>query len=150
MVILLKRSILFPWLLSAVVMFGISALWHGVALTDLSEMKIGMNTYFMLSAGAYLIIALALVLFIRLCIVREWISLKSGFPWKAMGIGAVAGIIVFLVILLSGLSFASHGFQHMVVDMLWQVLEQAIGGLMVSLGVIYDLHRLFMEAEQAR
>ncbi len=131
-------------------MFGISALWHGVALTDLSEMKIGMNTYFMLSAGAYLIIALALVLFIRLCIVREWISLKSGFPWKAMGIGAVAGIIVFLVILLSGLSFASHGFQHMVVDMLWQVLEQAIGGLMVSLGVIYDLHRLFMEAEQAR
>lgn len=131
-------------------MFGISALWHGVALTDLSEMKIGMNTYFMLSAGAYLIIALALVLFIRLCIVREWISLKSGFPWKAMGIGAVAGIIVFLVILLSGLSFASHGFQHMVVDMLWQVLEQAIGGLMVSLGVIYDLHRSFMEAEQAR
>lgn len=130
-------------------MFGVSALWHGLALTDISELKIGLNTYFLLSGLAYLAIGLGLVFLIRLFIVREWISLKWGFPWKAMGIGAVAGLVVFLVILVSGLSFASHGFQHVVVDVLWQVVEQAIGGLMVSLGVIYDLHRSFMEAEQA-
>ncbi|MBS1569553.1 MAG: hypothetical protein JST45_08930 [Bacteroidetes bacterium] len=136
--------------MSAVVMFGISALWHGWALTDLSELKVNLSTYLLLSGSAYLIIALGLVLLVRLCIIREWISLKWGFPWKGMAIGAVSGILVYLVILLSGLSFANHGFQHVVVDLLWQVVEQAVGGLMVSLGIIYDLHRSFMETEQAQ
>jgi uncharacterized membrane protein len=148
-VVLLKRRILVPWLLSAVVMFGISALWHGLALTDLSELKISLNTYFLLIGFAYLIVGLGLVLVVRLCIVREWITLKWGFPWKGMAIGSVAGLVVYLIILVSGLSFASHGLQHVAVDIVWQVIEQAVGGLMVSLGIIYDLHRSFMEAEQA-
>ena len=37
---------------------------------------------------------------------------------------------------------------HIVVDILWQMLEQALGGLMVSLG-IYDMHRAFLEHERA-
>ena len=35
---LFKRRILCPWLLSAVVMFGLSYVWHGLALTDLDEL----------------------------------------------------------------------------------------------------------------
>lgn len=130
-------------------MFGVSALWHGLALTDLNELKVNLNTYFVLSGLAYLIIGLGLSLLIRLFILREWISLKWGFPWKAMVIGASSGIFVYFVIFATGLSFASHGIEHVVVDILWQVLEQGIGGLMVSVGIIYDLHRSFMESEQA-
>jgi hypothetical protein len=40
--------------------------------------------------------------------------------------------------------------RHVLVDVLWQVFEQAIGGLAVSLGMIYGMHRSFMEAEHAR
>lgn len=130
-------------------MYAVSAAWHGWALTDLTELKIGLNMYFLFSGIAYLLLGLVLTLLIRLFILREWISMKQGFPWKAMLIGAGAGVGVYVVMFISGLSFTNHGLQHVAVDALWQVGEQAIGGLMVSLGVIYDLHRSFMEAEQA-
>jgi hypothetical protein len=34
------------------------------------------------------------------------------------------------------------------VDVLWQMVEQGIGGLAVSLGIIYDLHQRFLEQER--
>lgn len=145
---LLKRRILFPWLLSATVMFGISYVWHGLALSDLSELKIDISTYFALSGLAYLVVGLALVMLVHLGIGREWISLKTGFPLSCMLVGVGVGVVVYLIVFASGLSFASHGLQHVVVDALWQLFEQAIGGLMVSLGIIYDMHRTFMEAER--
>lgn len=130
-------------------MFSISYLWHGLALTDLAELRLNISAYFALSGAAYLVIGLALVLLVRYCIYREWISLKRGFPFSCMAAGALVGVVVYLVVLASGLSFASHGLQHVVVDALWQIFEQALGGLMVSLGIIYDMHRSFMEAERA-
>jgi hypothetical protein len=36
-----------------------------------------------------------------------------------------------------------------VVDILWQMVEQGLGGLIVSLGLIYDMHRSFLESERA-
>src|SRR5690606_31080492 len=144
--VLFKRRILYPWFLSALVMAGISYAWHGLALTDISDLKVDLWVYLGLSSVAYLLIALVLTLIIHLGIAKEWISLKTGFHWKTMTVGAVVGVTIYLVVLLSGLSFASHGIEHVVVDLIWQVVEQAVGGLMVSLGIIYDLHRSFMEA----
>jgi hypothetical protein len=104
--------------------------------------------YLGLSSLAYLCIGLILTLTIHFLIAREWLSLKTAFQLKAMLVGGGIGVPVYLVMLLSGLSFASHGIEHVVVDLIWQIIEQAIGGLMVSLGIIYDLHRSFMEAER--
>ncbi len=129
-------------------MYGISYVWHGLALTDISELKIDLSIYLVLSGLAYLVIGFALVMLIHLGIGREWISLKSSFPLRCMIAGACAGVVIYLIIFVSGLSFASYGMQHVVVDALWQMFEQAIGGLMVSLGLIYDMHRTFMEAER--
>lgn len=140
---------MYPWLLSAVVMAAISYAWHGLALTDISDLRMDLWHYLGLSTVAYLLIGLGLTLAIHLGIAREWISLKTGFPWKSMLAGAIMGVLIYGVVLASGLSFASHGIQHVVVDLVWQVVEQAVGGLMVSLGIIYDLHRSFMEAERA-
>jgi len=148
--ILLKRRILAPWLLSAVVMMVISFAWHGLALTDISDLRMDRRLYFGLSTLAYLIIALAITRMVQFLIMREWISLKGPFPVKAMFVGGATGIVVYLAILAMGLSFASRGMQHAVVDFAWQVVEQSVGGLMVGLGIIYDLHRNFMEAERAR
>ena len=130
-------------------MSGISYVWHGLALTDISDLRMDPWLYFGLSSLAYLFIGLLLTLAVHLAIAREWISLKTAFPLKAMLVGSVIGVFIYLVVLVSGLSFASHGLQHVVVDAFWQMFEQAIGGLMVSLGIIYDMHRSFMEAEHA-
>lgn len=147
--ILFRRRILFPWLLSALVMMGISYVWHGVALTDIADLRMDMWLYFTLTGLAYLLIGLVLTFGMHFLLAREWISMKTAFPAKAMMAGAVAGVGVYLVVLASGLSFASHGIQHVVVDLVWQVVEQAVGGLMVGLGIVYDMHRNFMEAERA-
>lgn len=127
----------------------ISYAWHGLALTDISDLRMDLWLYLGLSSAAYLLIALVLTLLVHWGIAKEWISLKMGFHWKAMMVGAMVGVTIYLVVLLSGLSFASHGIEHVVVDLIWQVVEQSVGGLMVSLGIVYDLHRSFMEAERA-
>ena len=143
-----RRRILLPWLLSAAVMYGLSYLWHGFMLTDLQELRIPLSLYMILAGLVYLIIGLLLTFATHQAIMHDWISLKRGFPFMAMLLGAVVGFVVYLLVFILGMSFAKHGVEHVVVDILWQMVEQALGGLMVSLGIIYDMHRNFLEAEK--
>lgn len=145
-----RRAFLLPWLLASVVMYALSYLWHGIALTDLKELKIPLGLYMVLSALVYLLIGLGVKLAVHHAIVHEWISLKRAFPLSSMAIGAAIGFVVYLIVFILGMSFASRDAMHIAVDILWQMVEQGVGGLMVSLGVIYDMHRSFMESERAR
>lgn len=147
---LFKRRILCPWLLSAVVMFGLSYVWHGLALTDLDELRIPLAGYLALSGLAYLVIGLGITFAVHQAILHEWISLKRAFPLTSMLVGMVIGFIVYLLAYVFGMSFTDRGVTHVVADAVWQMVEQGIGGLMVSLGLIYDMHRTFMEAEKAQ
>ena len=131
-------------------MFALSYLWHGVALSDIDEMRMPLDKYLALTTGAYILIGLLISLAVRFALLRDWISLKRGFPFASMFVGAVIGLLVYLLVLALGLSFAGRELQHVLVDVLWQMFEQAIGGLVVSLGMIYGMHRSFMEAEHAR
>lgn len=147
---LLERRILLPWVLSAVVMYGLSYVWHGIALTDLSELKVPLALYLTLSGVVYLLIGLGITVAVHQCIRHEWISLRSGFPLMSIGVGAIIGFVVYLLVLTLGMSFASGQLRHILVDVLWQMFEQGLGGLMVGLGIIYDIHRSFLETERAK
>jgi hypothetical protein len=144
-----ERRILIPWLASAVVMFGLSYLWHGVALNDLRELRTPIGLYVVLSGLVYLVIGLGITVLMHQCIRHEWISLKQGFPLKGMLLGAVVGFVVFLVAFIFGMSFTDRHLVHVLADVAWQMVEQALGGLVVSLGIIYDLHQTFLENERA-
>ena len=130
-------------------MYGLSYAWHGLLLNDVSEMHMSLGTYLALAGLAYALIAAGLTYVVHAALSRGWINIKMAFPVKAMGVGAIIGAGVYSVVFLSGLSFASHELQHVFLDAVWQVVEQAIGGLMVALGIIYDLHHRFMKAERA-
>lgn len=130
-------------------MAGLSYVWHGVALTDVAELRMSGLKYAGVSAVVYLVLAMVLTWTVHFFLGREWINLKGAFPLKAVVLGAVFGAGVYLLVLFTGLSFADHGVHHVVVDLIWQVVEQSVGGLMVGLGIVYDLHRSFMEAERA-
>lgn len=130
-------------------MYGLSYLWHGLALTDLQELKIPTSLYLVLSGLVYLIIGLGITVAVHQCVLHEWISLKRAFPLMSMLLGAAIGFVVYLLVFILGMSFAGHHMLHIVVDILWQMVEQGVGGLMVSLGIIYDMHRTFLEAERA-
>lgn len=147
MLLLLRRRILVPWLLSSVVMYGLSYVWHGIALNDLQEIAMPLTLYLVLSAMVYLAIGLGMTLLLHYALSFELISMREAFPFKAMALGGVVGFLVYLVVFILGMSFAAHNAMHIAVDVLWQMLEQGIGGLMVSLGIIYDLHRTHLEVE---
>lgn len=146
---LLQRHILLPWLASALTMFGFSYLWHGVALTDLEELRIPLTLYLVLSGLVYLGLGLLLTFGIHEAARREVISLKNAFPFTSFLLGAALGFAVYLVIFVLGMTFTKHGMVHFVVDILWQMAEQGLGGLAVSLGIIYDMHKRFLEQERA-
>lgn len=146
---LLRRYILLPWLLSTVVMLGMSFLWHGVVLMDLQELRVPLTLYSILAVLVYLVVGLGLTIFTHKAIEYEWISLKGPFPLMSFLLGAVAGFFVYLVIFVLGMSFAKPGVVHIAVDILWQMFEQGLGGLMVSLGIIYDMRETFLENERA-
>ena len=145
----LRRYILLPWLLSAVTMYGLSYLWHGVLLSDLQELKIPFGLYMALAGVVYLGLGLAITIGTHKAVQYEWISLKGAFPLWTMLLAAAVGFFVYLVIFVLGMSFAKSGAVHVVVDVLWQMFEQALGGLAASLGIIYDMHQRFMEHERA-
>ncbi len=146
---MLKRYIWAPWLFSTVVMYGISYIWHGIALTDLEELTIPKTLYFLLALLVYSVIALTLTIGIQKAIQYEWISLRSAFPFYSILIGAAVGFFAYLVIFVLGISFAKNGMVHVMVDVLWQMFEQGMGGLAVSLGIIYDMRQTFLENEQS-
>lgn len=128
-------------------MFILSYVWHGIALRDLAELRIPLTLYLILAAFVYLVIGMALAIGVDKAIVHKVISLQSGFPLKAMGLGALVGFVVYLMVFILGMSFAKHTVVHVVVDVLWQMLEQGLGGLCVSFGIIYDLHKTHLEME---
>lgn len=131
-------------------MYGISYAWHGWVLNDISEMRTGLGLYLSLSGIAYLVIAMGIVLLVHRGLAQGWISMKSAFPFKGMLLGAMVGVVVYVLVFISGFSFASHELHHVALDFIWQLVEQGLGGLMVSLGIIHDLHRRFLETEHAR
>ncbi len=144
-----SRHILLPWLLSTVFMYAVSYLWHGLALTDLQELTIPLGLYLVLAAIVYLVIGLILTIGVHKAVQYEYISLKGPFPLTSALLGAAVGFFVYLVIFVMGMTFTKHGMMHVVVDIVWQMFEQGIGGLAVSLGIIWDMHKRFLEQERA-
>lgn len=118
-------------------------------MTDLQEVSLPKPLYFSLAGLIYVVLGLGLTFFIHHGIHAGWISLKVGFPFTSMAIGGAVGFFVYLLIFVLGVSFAKHGMMHVLVDVIWQMLEQALGGLAVSLGIIYDMRQSYLEAEKA-
>lgn len=145
-----RRRFLASWLPSTIVMFGLSYVWHGIALRDLEELRIPLTLYLILAGLVYLLLAGVLAIGIDKAIVHNVITLRMGFPLKAMGLGALLGFVVYLVVFILGMSFTNHGAVHVLVDVLWQMLEQGLGGMCVSFGIIYDLHKSHLEMEGAK
>lgn len=146
---LFSRKFLLPWLFSALVMLGLNYLWHGLVLNDLEDVRLSTQAYLAFAGGAYLLIGLLITGAVHWGIQTDRISLKHAFPWVCMAVGGSIGVVVYLVAYFFGLSFSGRELVHVVADTLWQMVEQALGGLAVSLGIIYDMHRTFMHTERA-
>ncbi|NND94140.1 MAG: hypothetical protein HKN45_04695, partial [Flavobacteriales bacterium] len=106
-------------------MFGLSYLWHGVLLNDYIHIKYPMWLYFLLSGIVYLVIGLVMTY------LYHYTHTKN-VKYKGALIGAALGFFIYLIAFVLGVSFNQPSFSHIVVDFIWQMLEQGIGGSVVG------------------
>lgn len=124
-----RTRYLVAFLLSTAVMMLSSLLWHGILLNDLRNIPQPEVLFFSLWALLYLGIGLGLTLAINLLSSNFKFSIK---PWL---VGALVGFFLYLIAFVLGISFKTNGAEHIVVDFLWQMIEQGIGGAVV--GFVY-------------
>ena len=85
-----------------------------------------------LSAIVYLVVAFLLT----------WImsqqKVKDKIFTKGLLIGGAVGFCIYLIAFTLGVSFSQNGIEHIVVDFIWQMTEQGIGGGVI--GILYAIY----------
>ena len=126
------------WIAAAVLMYAAFYIWHGVFLTDLNRIKFSRALFMILAAIVYLLISFAVYR------TFETRLLTTIFPTPLLR-GAASGILVgmslFAMITVLGISFTSQvTLKYLVVDCVWQMAEQLIGGFIIGIGkaVLYE------------
>ncbi len=130
---MLKKRFLLSWLLSSILMFALSIFWHGVILNDLKFIPQPHSLFYSLAGLAYIVIGFTITF------VFTYLSMGIGIKLKGSLMGIALGFFIYLIAFVLGVSFKGAGTQHIVVDFLWQMIEQGIGGGIV--GSVYALAR---------
>ena len=113
-------------LISALVMTSVSYLWHGVLLNDLYFIKYDIRLFFGLLVFVYLAVSLGI------SILLQWYKPKEKRIMKHTSIGVFIGFFMYLVTFIFGLSYQDSEFEHIVINFLWQMIEQGIGAFAIS------------------
>lgn len=128
---LLKKRFFIAWGLSVFVMICLSFLWHGLLLNDLIHIPQPHFLFYSLGLLAYSVIGFTLTF------VYVYLSMGIGIRMKGGLMGTALGFFIYLIAFVFGLSFKGTGTEHVVVDFIWQMIEQGIGGGVV--GFVYAM-----------
>jgi len=128
---MLKKRFFVAWGFSTAVMMLLSYLWHGVVLNDLIYVPRPYFLFYSLALLVYIVIGFTLTF------VFNYLSMGIGIKMKGSLMGMALGFFIYLIAFVLGVSFKGSGTEHVVVDFLWQMLEQGVGGSVV--GFIYFL-----------
>jgi len=126
-----KRRFLYAWLFSTMTMMMVSFIWHGVVLNDLMHIPTPNELFYALALLVYALIGFALTF------VYTYLSMGIGLRMKGSLMGLTAGFFIYLIAFVFGVSFKGSGAEHLVVDFLWQMIEQGFGGAVI--GTVYAL-----------
>ncbi len=126
-------------------MAAASLIWHGVILNDLNFIPKPAHIFYSLFTLTYVVIGFALTF------VYNYLSMGIGLKLKSSIIGVTMGFFIYLIAFVLGVSFKGNGgTPHVLMDFIWQMLEQGAGGSVI--GLIYMLARRrdkFFESEKA-
>lgn len=133
---MLSKRFLISWLASSVVMFILFYVWHGLFLTDFARLSYPKEIFLIFSSLVYLIIGFVVSKAIDAKLLEN--VFKRNSLLKGLISGAVCGFAFFLMATVVGVSFsAGSRIQNLLLDVSWQVIEQAIGGLVVGIVHIF-------------
>ena len=115
-------------------MSALSYLWHGIILSDFERLNRPRGKLLIYSTIISSIVAFVIINLFELDIMEK--HFKRSPLLRGLLAGAVSGVLYFLVSKVFGFSFATtNDLKQMLVDLVWQVFEQSIGGILV--GMVY-------------
>ena len=141
---LLTKRFFISWILSSVIMFSLSYLWHGVFLTDFSRLNYPKQIFFVFAIIVYLIISLGIVVVFSH---NKLDFLKKRPLHKGLLVGAAFGMALYMITLVIGVSFTrTMTLGNILFDCGWQMFEQGVGGVAVGFAsVLVSSEHLFEE-----
>lgn len=132
------KGFFLSWILSALVMFSLSYLWHGIFLNDFERLSYPKEIFLTGSIITYLILGF-LVTKIFLTSFPKPIVKKPFL--RGVVSGSLLGCATYVVSLVIGISFSSAlTTKYILFDLLWQTFEQMCGGITVAMVYISIVH----------
>lgn len=126
-----KRFFL-AWILSSVVMFSLSYVWHGFVLNDFAKLNYPKEIFLILASLTYIFIGFVVVKFYEIKFLEKQLSNQKIL--KGVIKGAICGFIFFLIATVIGVSFnTGSGLKNLALDLGWQLFEQGMGGGIIGL-----------------
>lgn len=128
------------WLASALLMYVAFYVWHGLFLTDLSQIRFSKSLFLILVGLVYLVISFVLYRIYELKVFDKYFS---NALLRGVTAGFILGFILFAIVAVLGISFTKHiNSTYLIADCLWQIAEQIIGGVIIGLGkiLIFEPH----------
>lgn len=126
------------WILSAVFMYAAFYFWHGIFLNDFSNITFSKTLFMLLAALVYLVISFIVYRVYEMRLLNQYVPSTL---LRGILSGLLVGFTLFSVITVLGISFTKHmTMTYMLADCLWQMAEQVIGGIIISIGkaVLYE------------
>ncbi|MES1222956.1 MAG: hypothetical protein ABUT20_46115 [Bacteroidota bacterium] len=141
----LTKRFFISWIMSAIVMFSLSYLWHGIFLNDFSRLNYPKQVFFVIAIMVYLIISMGIAVVYSH---HRLDGMKKQPLRKGLIVGAAFGFALYMITLVIGVSFTrTMTLGNIMFDCGWQMLEQAVGGVVVGFAsVVVSSEHLFDEA----
>jgi hypothetical protein len=124
------KKFFLSWILSALIMFGLSYVWHGVILNDFARLSYPKEIFLTGSVITYLILGFLVT---QIFLMKFPNSIVKKPLLRGIISGVFLGVATYVVALVVGVSFSSTlTTKYILFDMLWQAVEQMFGGITVA------------------
>jgi hypothetical protein len=122
------------WITSAIVMFILFYLWHGVFLNDFKRIQFPLTWFVTFAAFTYLILGAGIYFLFESRILKK----MRNFFLRGALTGVIAGISLFMVATIVNISLTRQlSMKHLMMDCIWQISEQFVGAMVVVLYKIF-------------
>jgi hypothetical protein len=126
------RRFFISWILASVVMFILSYTWHGIILNDFARLNYPKTIFLCFTAFAYIVVGLVVVKMVDMEFFKAFFRHRQLL--KGIVMGMFCGAVFFLIATVIGVRFNSGSVvKNLVFDLVWQMIEQGIGGGVVAL-----------------
>ena len=116
------------WIISALVMFSLFYVWHGIFLNDFKRIQFPVGLFVCFAAITYLILSFGIYLVFESSFMKRFRNIFL----KGLLAGILSGFTIFIIATIVHISLAKNlNSEHLLMNCSWQVAEQTIGAFVI-------------------